>query len=281
MGRSRAVVGFWLMHCLGRPAMVDEALTDLYARAARGELRAVVGRDLPALRRAPGPDRPRRAPHHGQGPARPERLTEADHRLPGDLRDEVEVRVVVEDREVVLLRDGGDEEIHRRHPTMASATMEREALEHVLRARPRRRARRRKPAAGPGRRAGRSARARCVPLAGARARPGRTPRASRAAAAGARWPRRRGAHAAARSTPSCHRGPQASSASQRCSSPRVGTPMSPDCDPVSQLGSRVHRDDVPHGGVNGLGDALGPQRAGCLRHQIAVQEHRRSLHSGP
>jgi NADPH:quinone reductase len=43
MGRSRAVVGFWLMHCIGRPQMVDEALSDLYARAARGELRAVVG----------------------------------------------------------------------------------------------------------------------------------------------------------------------------------------------------------------------------------------------
>ena len=47
MGRSRAVVGFWLMHCLGRPAMVDEALADLYARAARGELRAVVGGTYP------------------------------------------------------------------------------------------------------------------------------------------------------------------------------------------------------------------------------------------
>ena len=47
MGRSRAVVGFWLMHCLGRPAMVDEALADLYARAARGELRAVVGATYP------------------------------------------------------------------------------------------------------------------------------------------------------------------------------------------------------------------------------------------
>ncbi|MEA2254890.1 MAG: NADPH:quinone reductase [Solirubrobacteraceae bacterium] len=47
MGRSRAVVGFWLMHCLGRPAMVDEALADLYDRAARGELRAVVGATYP------------------------------------------------------------------------------------------------------------------------------------------------------------------------------------------------------------------------------------------
>ena len=35
------------MHCLGRPAMVDEALADLFARAARGELRAVVGATYP------------------------------------------------------------------------------------------------------------------------------------------------------------------------------------------------------------------------------------------
>jgi NADPH:quinone reductase len=47
MGRSRAVVGFWLVHCLGKPAMVDEALTDLYDRAARGELRVVVGATYP------------------------------------------------------------------------------------------------------------------------------------------------------------------------------------------------------------------------------------------
>jgi NADPH2:quinone reductase len=47
MGRSRAVVGFWLAHCLGRPHMIDEALSDLYDRAARGELRAVVGATYP------------------------------------------------------------------------------------------------------------------------------------------------------------------------------------------------------------------------------------------
>ncbi len=41
MRHSRSVVGFWLMHCLGRPALVDEALADLFARAARGELRVV------------------------------------------------------------------------------------------------------------------------------------------------------------------------------------------------------------------------------------------------
>jgi NADPH2:quinone reductase len=47
MGRSRGVVGFWLMHCLGRPAMIDEALSDLFERAARGELRVVVGATYP------------------------------------------------------------------------------------------------------------------------------------------------------------------------------------------------------------------------------------------
>jgi NADPH:quinone reductase len=40
---SRAVVGFYLFHCLERPGMFDEALADLFARAADGELRVVVG----------------------------------------------------------------------------------------------------------------------------------------------------------------------------------------------------------------------------------------------
>jgi NADPH2:quinone reductase len=47
MARSRAVVGFWLAHCVGKPAMVDEALADLYDRTARGELRVVVGATYP------------------------------------------------------------------------------------------------------------------------------------------------------------------------------------------------------------------------------------------
>jgi NADPH:quinone reductase len=47
MRRSQAVVGFWLMHCIGRPAMIDEALADLFARVAAGELRAVVGGTYP------------------------------------------------------------------------------------------------------------------------------------------------------------------------------------------------------------------------------------------
>jgi NADPH2:quinone reductase len=40
---SRSVVGFWLFHALERPALVAEALADLFARAGRGELRVVVG----------------------------------------------------------------------------------------------------------------------------------------------------------------------------------------------------------------------------------------------
>jgi NADPH2:quinone reductase len=38
MRKSRAVVGFWLMHCLGRRDMMEEPLADLFGRAARGEL---------------------------------------------------------------------------------------------------------------------------------------------------------------------------------------------------------------------------------------------------
>jgi NADPH2:quinone reductase len=37
----------WLMHCIGRPEMVDEALSDLFARAGRGELRVVLGGTYP------------------------------------------------------------------------------------------------------------------------------------------------------------------------------------------------------------------------------------------
>ena len=47
MRHSRSVVGFWLMHCLGRPEMIDEALADLFARVARGELRVVAGPAYP------------------------------------------------------------------------------------------------------------------------------------------------------------------------------------------------------------------------------------------
>jgi len=47
MRRSRAVVGFWIMHCLGRPEMIDEALADLFARVARDQLRVVTGTAYP------------------------------------------------------------------------------------------------------------------------------------------------------------------------------------------------------------------------------------------
>ncbi len=44
---SRAVVGFYLFHCLQRPGMFGDALSDLFERAARGELRVVVGHTYP------------------------------------------------------------------------------------------------------------------------------------------------------------------------------------------------------------------------------------------
>ena len=47
MARPISLVGFWLFDALERPEMVGPALDDLYARAARGELRAVVGATYP------------------------------------------------------------------------------------------------------------------------------------------------------------------------------------------------------------------------------------------
>jgi NADPH:quinone reductase len=44
---SRAVVGFYLFHCMERPGMFSEALDDLLARTASGELRAIVGGTYP------------------------------------------------------------------------------------------------------------------------------------------------------------------------------------------------------------------------------------------
>jgi NADPH2:quinone reductase len=43
MRKSRSVVGFWLMHCLGRRDMMEEPLADLFSRAARGELTPQIG----------------------------------------------------------------------------------------------------------------------------------------------------------------------------------------------------------------------------------------------
>jgi NADPH2:quinone reductase len=47
MRKSRGVIGFWLMHCLGRREMMEEPLADLFERAARGELRPQVGHTYP------------------------------------------------------------------------------------------------------------------------------------------------------------------------------------------------------------------------------------------
>src|SRR6476620_10180442 len=47
MARSISLVGFWLFDALERPELVRPALDDLYARAARGELRPVVGATYP------------------------------------------------------------------------------------------------------------------------------------------------------------------------------------------------------------------------------------------
>ena len=47
MRKSRTVVGFWLVHCMGRRDMVEEPLADLFDRAARGELKPLVGATYP------------------------------------------------------------------------------------------------------------------------------------------------------------------------------------------------------------------------------------------
>lgn len=44
---SRSIIGFYLFHTLERPGMFSEALADLFARAASGELRAVIGATYP------------------------------------------------------------------------------------------------------------------------------------------------------------------------------------------------------------------------------------------
>jgi NADPH2:quinone reductase len=47
MRKSRAVVGFWLMHCLGRREMMEEPLNDLFERAVKGELVPQMGETYP------------------------------------------------------------------------------------------------------------------------------------------------------------------------------------------------------------------------------------------
>ena len=47
MARSRAVVGFWLAHCLARPGMLGSALDELFQLVQDGRLRAIVGGTYP------------------------------------------------------------------------------------------------------------------------------------------------------------------------------------------------------------------------------------------
>ena len=47
MGRSAAVIGFWLIHVAQRPELLAAAVTDLLQLIAAGELRAVVGATYP------------------------------------------------------------------------------------------------------------------------------------------------------------------------------------------------------------------------------------------
>jgi NADPH2:quinone reductase len=49
---SRSLVGFYLFHCLERPGMFEEALSDLFARVARGDVKARVGATYPLERAA-------------------------------------------------------------------------------------------------------------------------------------------------------------------------------------------------------------------------------------
>jgi NADPH2:quinone reductase len=47
MQRSRAVIGFWLAHCMARPEMMDAALEELLPMVAEGVLEPVVGGRYP------------------------------------------------------------------------------------------------------------------------------------------------------------------------------------------------------------------------------------------
>ncbi|WP_369253004.1 quinone oxidoreductase family protein [Geodermatophilus amargosae] len=47
MGTSRAVIGFWLAHCMNRPSMMDDAMTELLSLVADGALKPVGGGRYP------------------------------------------------------------------------------------------------------------------------------------------------------------------------------------------------------------------------------------------
>jgi NADPH2:quinone reductase len=45
--RSRAVIGFWLVHCLGKPGMVKEPMAEMLEMVADGNLSPIVGATYP------------------------------------------------------------------------------------------------------------------------------------------------------------------------------------------------------------------------------------------
>ena len=47
MQKSRAVIGFWLAHCMARPQMMDAAMNELLPMVAEGALKPVVGGRYP------------------------------------------------------------------------------------------------------------------------------------------------------------------------------------------------------------------------------------------
>ncbi|MDQ1689787.1 MAG: NADPH:quinone reductase [Frankiaceae bacterium] len=47
MGRSRAVIGFWLVHCFGRPEMMQVPMAELLSMVAAGSLSPVLGGSYP------------------------------------------------------------------------------------------------------------------------------------------------------------------------------------------------------------------------------------------
>jgi len=65
MRRSRSVVGFWLMHCLGRRDMVEEPLEDLFGRVARASSSPRWAAPIPC-RGARGPRGPAGPPTTGK-----------------------------------------------------------------------------------------------------------------------------------------------------------------------------------------------------------------------
>jgi NADPH2:quinone reductase len=47
MARSLTVMGFWLVHLLGKPQLMRESLAELFGLAERGELRTIIGAHYP------------------------------------------------------------------------------------------------------------------------------------------------------------------------------------------------------------------------------------------